>query len=99
MREYRDSVAIPYTDELVSNINRRFSDGAVKLLVCSSVFNPASIPSEETALAEYGKELQALVDFYGKEATVEFNGTTYTSPPLVDGEEIFAEWSVQKGSS
>ncbi len=96
MAEFRDTVAIPYIDLLISNINSRFSEGVVKLLVCSS-FNPASIPTEEMALTEYGKEeLKVLVDFYGKEATVEFEGTTYTSLPVVDTEEVMGKWTVFK---
>ena len=31
-----------------------------------------------------------------KEAMVEFCGKTYTSPPLVNGEEIFADWRIFK---
>ncbi len=98
MAEFRDTVAIPYyIDLLFSNIKSRFSEGVVKLLVCLSVFNPASIPTEELALNEYGKEeLKVLVDFYGKEATVEFEGTTYTSLTVVDTEEVMAEWTVFK---
>ena len=95
--EYRDSVAIPYIDALVSNIASRFSDTAVKLLVSASIFNPVSVPTEEEALPEYGtEELNALANFYGEEATVEFNGTSYTSPPLVNSEEIIAEWRLFK---
>ena len=79
MSEYHISVAIPYIDGLVSNINARFSDVVVTLLVSSSVLNPASIPIVESGLPDYGNsELQALAEFYGKEATVEFGGTTYT---------------------
>ncbi len=82
---FRGSVAIPYVDALLSNINGRFSDHVVKLLASASIFNPTALPTEETALMEYGKkELETLVDFYGKEATVDFEGKTYTSPPLVD---------------
>ena len=94
MAEFRDSVAVPYIDVLLSNINAPFSNAVVKLLVSSSVFHP-----EETALADYDKkELQVLVDFCGKEATEEFEGTTYTSPPLVSGEDVIAEWRVFKRS-
>ena len=94
LTRYRKEVVSPYIDTLVSNITSRFSDQAVQLLVSSSIFNPVSFPA---ALPEYGnKELQVLVDFYGKEATAEFVGTTVTSPPLVDGEEVLAEWRVFK---
>ena len=40
--------------------------------------------------------MQVLVDFYGKEATVDSEGETYTSPALVDGEEVFAGWRIFK---
>ncbi len=97
MNEYRRSVAILYIDTLISNIDSRFSDAAIKLLVSASVFHPASLPTDETELLEYGKgEIQTLVNFYGKEATMEFDGKTYTSPPLVDGKETLAEWRVFK---
>ena len=42
-------------------------------------------------LPEYvNNQLQVLVNFYRKVAMVEFGGKTYTSPPLVNEEEIFA---------
>ena len=83
----RDAVAIPYIDALVSNINSRFSDSAVNLLVSSSIFNPVSFPTDEAALPEFdNSELKVLLNFYGKEAQAEFGGKTYTSPPLVDSE-------------
>ena len=95
--EYRNAVAFPYIDALTANITSRFSDAAVNLLVSSSVFNPASLPTDETALPGYGNEkLRVLADFFGKEATVEFGGTTYTSTPLLDAEEILAKWRVFK---
>ena len=48
-------------------------------------------------LPEYGNDqLKVLVNFYGKEAIVEFGGITFTSPPLVNEEEIFAEWRIFK---
>ena len=93
MSEYHESVATPYTDSVVSNITSNFSDTSVKLLVSSSIFDPALLPSDEASLSDHGTEqLQALVDFYGKEATTEFDGKKYTSSPLIDGDEAFAEW-------
>ena len=95
MSVYRDAIAIPYIDALVSNINSRFSDSAVYLLVSSSIFNPVSFPTDETALPKFGNN-ELKVNFYGKEAQAEFGGKTYTSPPLVDSEEILSEWRVFK---
>ncbi len=97
MSEYRVSVAIPYIDHLISNINGRFSDTAVKLLVSSSVFDPALLPTNEASLSEYGnKQVQDLVGFYGSEVTIEFEGNTYSSLPLIDGDEIYTEWRLFK---
>ena len=66
LTDFRDKVALPYIDALLHNIHNRFSGEAVNLLVSSSVFNPASLPLEETALPDYG----ILAQFYGSEATV-----------------------------
>lgn len=94
MREYRSQVAGPYIDSLLDNINTRFSDGVVKLLVAMSVFNPAKLPTQE-CLSSYGlQEMESLANFYGREATVVYQGASYTSPPLLDREELIAEWKV-----
>ena len=73
----------------MSNIKAQFSDTAVKVLLSSSVFDPGSFPVDETALPDYGKEkLQTLLDIYGEHhVEVEFDGSTYSSPPLVEREE------------
>ena len=56
-----------------------------------------SFPTHEAALPEFGNnELKVLLNFYGKEAQVEFGGKTYTSPPLVDSEAILSERRVFK---
>ena len=69
----------------------------VNLLVSSSIFNPSSFPTDETALPEYGnKELNYLVLYYGREARAEFDGATSVSPPLIDSDEILSEWRVFK---
>ena len=53
MKDYQSHIAIPYIDSLMDNIKRRFSAKAVKLLVATSIFNPAQLPAEES-LASYG---------------------------------------------
>ena len=40
--------------------------------------------------------LHALLDFYVEHVEVEFGGSTYSSPPLVDREEVCAEWKIFK---
>ena len=38
----------------------------------------------DATLSEYGKkEIRALAQFYGNEATVTYDGKTYISPPLL----------------
>ena len=69
----------------------------MQVLLSSSVFDPGSFPTDETALPNYGKEkLHALLDFYEEHDEVEFNGSTYSSPPLVDREEVCAESKIFK---
>ena len=97
MTDFLDKVALPYIDALLHNIRNRFSGEAVNLLVSSSVFNPASLPLEETALPDYGKkEVEVLAQFYGSEATVVYDGVTFSSPPLIDKDEILVEWRLFK---
>ena len=68
-------------------MNSRFSDMAVKLLVSSSIFNPALLASE--GFFQYGKEeIKAFAQFYGSEATVSYDGETYTSHPLHDQNDL-----------
>ena len=95
VEEYLLHVAIPYIDTLINNINRRFSDKIVKLLVATSIFNPAQLPAACESMSSYGlQEIKELADFYGKEASVEYLGATYTSPPLLDQQELLSEWKV-----
>ena len=97
LTDFRDKVALPYIDALLHNIHNRFSGEAVNLLVSSSVFNPASLPSEETALPNYGKkEVEVLAQFYGSEVTVVYDGVTFSSPPLINKDEILVEWRLFK---
>ena len=97
MSEYRNSVALPYIGHLISNIKSRFCDADVKLLVSSSVFEPARLPTDEATLSEYGKEqTRPFTEFYGSEATTKFDGKTYSSPPMINGDEIHAEWKLFK---
>ncbi len=85
VEEFRANVAVPYLDVLLDNIESRFSDDVVKLLVSSSVFNPALLPRDEALLAEYGTtEIESLAQFYGSEAEVIYDGVTHKSPSLVD---------------
>ena len=71
----------------MSYINNRFSEASVQLLTSSAIFHPASIPKEESDILEYRRtEMQNLVGFYGEQASVEFEGVTYTSEALIDAD-------------
>ena len=84
--EYRTLVAIPYVDSLLLNIKSRLTDKAVKIVTAMSIFSPSLLPAE-ASLPSYGSEqIKILAEFYGKEAEVEYALTTYTSPPLLDGQ-------------
>ena len=71
---------------------------AVKLLVSFSIFNPALLPSEEEKrFSQCGKEeIKALAQFYGSEATESYDGEPYTSPSLLDKDDLVREWQVFK---
>ena len=78
---------------LIENINRRFTDEAVKILSATSVFDPTKFPTEEALILAYGlEEIRILADFYGNDTTVEYEGTIYTSSPLLDRDELLSEW-------
>ena len=97
LTSYRTNVALPYINSLLHNIHDRFSGEAVDLLVSSSVFNPAAFPTEERVLPDYGKkEVAALAEFYRTEATVDVGGVTFSSPPLINKDEILVEWRLFK---
>ena len=62
--DFKANVTHPYIDTLVSNIEAQFSDAAVQVLLSSSVFDPGSFHTDESALPNYGKEkLHALLIF------------------------------------
>ena len=45
----------------------------------------------------YGKEkLEVLLDLFGEEVEIDFDGWTYSPPPLADREEVSAEWKIFK---
>ena len=92
--EYRTLVAIPYVDALLANIKSRFTDKAVKIITAMSIFNPSLLPTEDS-LPSYGNEqIKILAEFYGKAAEVQYAGTTYTSPPLLHGDDLLSEWKI-----
>ncbi len=93
IQQYRDRVAIPYLDSLLDNINRRFTNDSVKILSATSVFDPTKFPAEERQILTYGlEEIRILADFYGNDATVEYDGTVFTSSPLINRDELLSEW-------
>ena len=90
-------MAIPYLDTLIANINRRFSDEVVDLVVAASVFNPALLSDDATLLRAYGNsKLSTLGNFYGENAEVTFEGVTYSSLAIINKEELLGEWQVFK---
>lgn len=91
IQEFRRRKAIPYLDYLIVNIRSRFKENSVKVLTAFSILNPHQYPSVND-IASYGlQEIKVLADFYGSNATVEFDGTIFTSPPLLDQDELISE--------
>ena len=67
----------------------------MKIVTAVSIFNPSLLPNE--SLLSYGNELiKILAEFYGKQAEIQYAGMTYTSPLLIDGDELLSEWCVFK---
>ena len=59
-----------------------------------SIFNHCLLPTEDS-LPSYGNEqIKILAEFYGQEAEVQCAGMTYTSPPLLHGDELLSEWKI-----
>ncbi len=93
LHEYREKIAVPYLDSLIENINQRFKDEAVKVLSAAAIFDPAKFPTEESQITSYGlEEINTLADYYGNDASVEYDGTIHTSPAVLDREELLSEW-------
>ena len=66
----------------------------MKIVTAMSIFSP-SLLLTEASLPSYGSEqIKILAEFYGKEAEVEYTLTTYTSPPLLDGDELLSRWKI-----
>ena len=96
VNQYRDSVAAPCIDGIISNIKSRFSDNSLKLVVSLSCFGPSLFPSDDSSLSDCGNDqLKTLVEFYGNEQTTAFEGTTYTSPPLIYCRRLRIGWKIR----
>ena len=60
----------------------------MNIVTAMSIFNHSLLPTEDS-LPSYGNEqIKILAEFCGKEAEVQYAGATYTSPPLLDGDEL-----------
>ena len=94
LSEYRTSEAIHYIDALVSNIKGRFSEGAINLLHHPSLIQLHFQLKNRLFPSMARKKYKRWSTSTENKQTIEFQGETYTSPPLVDSEEILAEWRV-----
>ena len=93
IEDFRVKDAIPYLSALIENIERRFSGKTVQLLTASSIFSPL-FPSKEELKGYGDDEIKVLSSFYGCIASVEFEGIKYTSPPVLNADELISEWKV-----
>ena len=85
-------MAIPYLDTLIANINSCFSDEVVKLVISTS-----ALPDDETLHRAYcNSKLSTLANFHGEKAEVTFVGITYSSPGIINKEELLGKWQVFK---
>ena len=67
---------------MIENIQNRFSDDGVAVVIAMSVFNHANIPKADSpTFRTYGKEeIKQLAAFYGEEAVVDFQGESFQFP-------------------
>ena len=68
----------------------------VTILTSTSIFNPVLLAENESRLSEYGTvQITTLAYFYGSEAAVQFEGTTYIiSPAVLNRDELLSEWAM-----
>ena len=89
LKSFRDSVVLLYIDILTANIENRFAEEGIRLVMAASIFNPAHLPcASDPDFCAYGrKEIQLLANFYGKEVEI-------TSTPILQADELVSEWPV-----
>ncbi len=59
----------------------------------AAIFDPAKFPTKESQMTSYGlEEINTLADYYGNDASVEYDATIHTSPAVLDREELLSEW-------
>ena len=59
-----------------------------------SIFNPSLLPSKDSLNVYGNDEITLLANFYGKPAEVKFDGVTYSSPPLLNRDDLLSEWKI-----
>ena len=96
VNRFRSTIALPYIDALIENIESSFSEKEVSLLVAMSIFSPARLPdSTHASFSSYGnKEVRSLASFYGEDIEVELCGAIFKSSKVLDGEGLISEWPV-----
>jgi len=95
--DFHSKVALPYLQHLIDDTSARFN--AANVVSAFQIFCPANIPSDESALSEYGDaQLDILLSHYGTEAWAEMcdeDGFVVVgrSAPLVDADECRRDWN------
>ena len=76
---------------MIDHISKRLKSSDV--YSCFSIFDPHLLPENED-LSTYGmSKLQTLIEFYGREQHVTFEGETNVSTPDVEEDNAKAEWN------
>ena len=66
----------------------------MKIITAMSIFNPSLLPTDDSITSYSNDQIQVLAQFYWEEAEVQFAGSTFTSPLLLDREELLSEWKI-----
>ena len=76
---------------MIDRISKRLKSSDV--YPCFPLFDPHLLPENEDDLSTYGmSKLQTLIEFYGREQRVTFEGETNVSTPDVEEDNAKAEW-------
>ena len=82
----------PYIQSVIDRISKRLKSSDV--YSCFSLFDPHLLPENEDDLSTYGmSKLQTLIEFYGREQRVTFEGETNVSTSDVEEDNAKAEWT------
>ena len=90
---FMKNVFDPYLSQLIDNLHERF-DSASKILQGFAIFEPEKLRLAPDVKIYGNAELEYLIDFYGSEQTLVFDGVEVRDNPIIDSVSTREEWHV-----